>query len=394
MQGEIIIQTLIYYIMNFSTKAIHIGNSPDPSTGAIIPPIYMTSTYIQEAPDQHKGYDYTRAGNPNFTNLEQSLAVLEDAEHATIFSSGLAAITALASSLDSGDHVLATIDLYGGTHRLFRDVFTSFGVGFELVDTQDLSAVKASLKNKPKFLLLESPTNPLLNISDIRSISKLSHEQGVQVIVDNTFASPYFQQPLSLEADVVLHSTTKYIGGHSDVVGGAVMTNDQKIKDKMDFARKALGLNPSPFDAWLTSRGLKTLALRMNQHQKNALKVAHFFQEHPIVRKVYYPGLASHRNYEIAKAQMSGYSGIVSVDFDLSTEQTKQLISSFKLFSLAESLGGVESLVDHPASMTHASMSPEAREEAGISDSLVRFSVGIEDEGDLIEDLEKRLSEY
>lgn len=380
--------------MKFSTKAIHIGQIPDPTTGAIIPPIYMTSTYVQEAPGQYKGYDYTRAGNPNFTNLEQTLAALEEGTYATVFSSGLGAMTALISTLKAGDRVVAGNDLYGGTFRLFDQVFKRFGVELEMVDTQNLSEVEVALRKNPAMMLLETPTNPLLKITDIRAIAQLAREQGVMLVVDNTFATPYIQRPLALGADVVLHSTTKYIGGHSDVVGGAVLTNDKALKEKMDFARKAMGLNPSPFDAWLVSRGLKTLALRMERHNANALKVAKFLEGHPLVKKVYYPGLASHPQNALAKTQMNGFGGIVSVEFNLSLEETKRLISSFKLFALAESLGGVESLVDHPASMTHASISKEEREKNGLGDGLVRFSVGVEETEDLIEDLRVQLSRW
>lgn len=378
--------------MKFSTKAIHVGQVPDPSTGAIIPPIYMTSTYVQEAPDQHKGYDYTRAGNPNFTNLEQTLAALEEGKYATVFSSGLGATTALISTLKNGDVVIGGNDLYGGTFRLFNQIFKNFGVTLLSMDTQDLNKVERTLQKKPKMIFLESPTNPLLKISDIAAISKLAQKYDVLSVVDNTFATPYFQKPLNLGADIVLHSTTKYIGGHSDIIGGAVITKNKDLKDKMDFARKAMGLNPSPFDTWLISRGIKTLALRMEKHSQNALKVAKFLETHSKVKKVYYPGLNSHPQYAIAKQQMSGFGGIVSVEFDLSIEQTKKLISSFRVFSLAESLGGVESLVDHPASMTHASISKKEREKNGLGDGLVRFSVGIEDEEDLIEDLQTQLS--
>lgn len=378
--------------MHFNTKAIHQGQLPDKETGAIIPPIYMTSTYVQESPGHTKGYDYTRAGNPNFTNLEETIASLENGQYATVFSSGLGAFTSLISTLKSGDKVLSTSDLYGGTYRLFTRVFHQYGVQFETINTQDLDLVAAKLTEKPKMLLVESPTNPLLNISDIEAISKLCKENGVKLIVDNTFASPYFQQPLDLGADVVMHSTTKYIGGHSDTIGGVLITNDKELKSQLDFGRMAIGLNPSPFDVWMTSRSLKTLGVRMERHAENAMKVADYLSSHPKVKKVYYPGLASHVNHEIAKKQMKGFSGIVSVEFDLDYEKSMQLISGLKLFSLAESLGGVESLVDHPASMTHASIPKSEREKIGLTDGLVRFSVGIENIEDLIEDLESGLT--
>jgi cystathionine beta-lyase/cystathionine gamma-synthase len=374
--------------MKFATKAVHSGNAPDSTTGAIIPPIYMTSTFVQESPGEYKGYDYTRAGNPNFTMLERQLADLEDAKFATIFSSGLGALTGFISSLSQGDKILAIDGLYGGTHRLFNQVFKRFGIEFHTINPNDINNIEKSFAIKPKWLLFETPTNPLLEIFDIEKLCSIAKNNGVRSIVDNTFASPYCQNPLSIGADVVWHSTTKYIGGHSDVIGGVMMTNDSDIKKELDFARKAIGVNPSPFDAWLVNRGVKTLAVRMEKHQSNALKIAQFLEGHDKVQKVYYPGLLSHKNHIIAKKQMKGYSGIVSVEFKLKLEATKKLISSFKLFSLAESLGGVESLVNHPATMTHASIPIENRQQIGLSDGLVRFSVGIEDPEDLINDLE------
>lgn len=380
--------------MKFSTKAIHVGQAPDKETGAVIPPIYMTSTYAQEAPNKNKGYDYTRAGNPNFTNLEATLASLEQGKVATVFSSGIGATTALVSSLSKDDKVVIANDLYGGTYRLFSRVFSQFGIDFSTVDTQDLTAVEEKLKTNPKLIFLESPTNPLLRISDIEAITTMAKKYDVLTVVDNTFATPYFQNPLTLGADFVMHSTTKYIGGHSDVVGGVVITNRSEWKEKLDFARMAIGLNPSPFDNWLTTKGIKTLGIRMERHFENATKIAEYFNNHPKVKKVFYPGLPSHPNYDIAQKQMSGYSGIISVEFDLSLEQSMKLVSSFKLFTLAESLGGVESLVDHPASMTHASIPKEEREKNGLSDGLIRFSCGIEDAEDLIEDLDNILKTY
>lgn len=377
--------------MKFSTKSIHIGQEPDSAFGAIVPPLYLTSTYVQEAPGKFKGYDYTRAGNPNFTNLETTLATLEHGKFATVFSSGLGAMTSLLSILAKGDFVMGIDDMYGGAYRLCKQVFEKFGLEFEFMDMNDLNRLEKFLAKRPKMIILESPTNPLLKITEIAAVAKLAHQYEVLVVIDNTFASPYFQNPLDLGADVVLHSSTKYIGGHSDVIGGVIVTNLPYIKEKMDFARKALGTNPSPFDCWLLSRSLKTLALRMERHQKNAFAIAEFLERHPKVKKVYYPGLLSHPNHEIARRQMRGFSGMVSVEFDLDLEHTKRLISSFKLFSLAESLGGVESLVDHPASMTHSSIPKEVREQIGLKDGLVRFSVGIEDQEDLLEDLGLRL---
>jgi len=379
--------------MKFSTKAIHIGQKADETTGAVIPPIYMTSTYKQKGPNQHKGYDYTRAGNPNFTNLEQTLASLEEGKYATVFSSGLGATTALISTLDHGDLVIAGKDLYGGTFRLLNSVFNTFGIKLNLINTLDLDEVENALKQKPKLIILESPTNPMLRISDIPAITKLAHKYNVMTAVDNTFATPYFQNPLTWGVDVVLHSTTKYIGGHSDVVGGTLITNNKVLDDKFKFNRMSIGLNPSPFDVWLLTRGIKTLAVRMEQHAKSALEVAKYLESHPKVKKVYYPGLVSHPQHETAKNQMRGFGGIVSVEFDMDLEQTKKLISSFTIFTLAESLGGVESLVDHPASMTHASIPREERMKNGLNDGLVRFSVGIEHIDDMIEDLKTQIAQ-
>lgn len=379
--------------MKFATKAIHAGCGPDITTGAIMPPIYMTSTYVQEAPGETKGYDYTRAGNPNFTILEKVLASLENAAYATIFSSGLGALTGLISMLSQGDSVVAFDGVYGGTYRLFNAIFKRYGIEFCSINPSSIETVEMALKRKPKWLFFETPTNPLLEVYDISAFVKLAKQHGALTVVDNTFASPYFQNPLKYGVDIVWHSTTKYIGGHSDVVGGVVMTNSNSTKEALDFARKAMGLNPSPFDAWLLTRGVKTLALRMEQHQKNALAIVDFLKNHPKVRRVYYPGIDSHRNHVIAKKQMSGFAGVLSVEFNLSLENTKKLISSFKLFALAESLGGVESLVSYPATMTHASIPPEERQRIGLSDGLVRFSVGIEDSEDLIADIGEALKQ-
>lgn len=378
--------------MQFNTKSIHIGQKPDALTGAVIPPIYMTSTYAQESPGVHQGYDYTRAGNPNFTNLETTLASLEQAKYATIFSSGLGAFTALISTLRPGDKVMSTNDLYGGTYRLFTRVFANYNILFETIDTQNIELLKSKVETeKPKLLLVESPTNPLLNISDIEAISTICKANNILLVVDNTFASPYFQNPILLGADIVMHSTTKYIGGHSDTIGGVLMYNEDAMKEKMEFARMAIGLNPSPFDVWLTSRSIKTLGVRMDRHADNAMKFAVFLESHPEVKRVYYPGLKSHQNHEIASRQMSGFSGIVSVEFHLELERAKKLISKLQVFTLAESLGGVESLVDHPATMTHASIPKDEREKIGLTDGLMRFSVGIENIEDIISDIETGL---
>lgn len=382
-------QTPLIKNMKLSTRIIHAGQEPDPGTGAIMPPIYMTSTYVQEEPGvAPSGYEYTRASNPNFTILENLLSSLENGKYSTVFSSGLGGLTAIVSSLNPGDGVVALQGVYGGTFRLFTQVFNRFGIKFIQVTPEKL---EEALKQKPKYLLFETPTNPLLEVYDIEKFCTLAHRYGVEVIVDNTFATPFNQNPFEFGADLVWHSTTKYLGGHSDVIGGVVITNNHEMKQKLDFARKALGLNPSPFDAWLVNRGIKTLGARMRLHNENALKIAEYLSKHPKVAKVYYPGLTSDPNYPIAKKQMRGFSGIVSAEFNLSLEETKKLVSSFELFALAESLGGVESLVCHPATMTHASIPAPVRKEIGLADGLIRFSVGIEDADDLIEDLKLSL---
>lgn len=371
--------------MHFGTKAVHAGQSPDPMTGAIMPPIYMSSTFVQDSPGVNRGFEYTRANNPNYVFLEQNLASLEKGKHCTVFSSGLGALTALVLSLlKPGDRVLAIDGIYGGSYRLFTQVFNHYGI---ILDTCGVQEIPEKWASKPKWLFFETPTNPLLEIFDIQQLTEEAHKHGALSIVDNTFASPYLQNPLDHGVDVVWHSSTKYIGGHSDVIGGAAMTNNDEIYQKLKFARKSLGVNPSPFDCWLISRGVKTLHLRMEQHQKNGAQVAEFLSHHPLVKKVYYPGLQTHPGHPIAKKQMRGFGGMVSAEFNLPETKTLALISNFKLFSLAESLGGVESLVNHPATMTHASIPPEERRRIGLSDGLVRFSIGVEDPRDLIEDL-------
>lgn len=377
--------------MKFATKAIHEGYRPDDATGAIMPPIYMTSTYVQTSPGKTKGYDYTRAGNPNFTILESTVASLENGRHATVFSSGLAALTAVLSTGHSGDKIVIIEGVYGGTYRLLHSVFNHLGITCEAVKACDFENLKKALSNKPKWLLFETPSNPLLDIVDIEECAKIARSFDVLSIVDNTFATPYFQNPLAFGVDMVWHSMTKYMGGHSDIIGGAIITNNSTLKDQLDFMRKSLGLNPSPFDTWLVTRGLKTLALRMERHQENAFEIAKYLEGHSGVSKVYYPGLESHLNHKLAKKQMSGFSGMVSVEFNFSLEQSKKLISFLKYFSLAESLGGVESLVSHPATMTHASIPSDVRKKTGLSDGLVRFSIGIEDISDLIADLDQAL---
>lgn len=377
--------------MKFATKAIHMGWQPDSNTGAVMPPIYMTSTFALDSPGQTRGFEYTRANNPNFAILEKTLASLEDAAHATVFSSGIGALMGMISTLSQGDKVVALDGIYGGTYRLFTKVMHRFGVELIVLYSTSPEEVEQALRLKPKWLMFETPTNPLLNIFDIEELAHRAKQHRVLSVIDNTFASPYCQNPLRLGADVVWHSTTKYLGGHSDVIGGVVMTQDDNFKQELDFARKTLGSNPSPFDCWLITRGVKTLAVRMQQHQKNALAIAEFLQRHPKVKHVYYPGLPSHPQHAIAKKQMRCFSGMLSAEFHLSVEDTLRLVSSFEIFTLAESLGGVESLVCHPATMTHAIVPSEERKRLGLTDGLVRFSIGIEDPEDLIEDLEQVL---
>lgn len=378
--------------MKFATKAIHKGWHPDSSTGAVMPPIYMTSTFELDSPGHSRGFEYTRANNPNFVILEKTLAALEEADHATVFSSGIGALMGMISTLSQGDKVVALDGIYGGTYRLFTKVMQRFGVELIILYTTSSNEIEQALKLKPKWLMFETPTNPLLNIFDIEMLTHLAKRYDVLSVIDNTFASPYCQNPLKWGADVVWHSTTKYLGGHSDVLGGVVMTQNIQFKNELDFARKTLGSNPSPFDCWLITRGVKTLAVRMQQHQKNALAVAQFLEKHPKVKHVYYPGLSSHPQHAIAQKQMRGFSGMLSAEFHMSLEDTLKLIASFQLFTLAESLGGVESLVSHPTTMTHAIVPAEERKRLGLNDGLVRFSIGIEDSDDLIDDLKQALA--
>lgn len=375
--------------MKFATKTIHKGYSPEPTYGSIMPPIHLTSTYAQEFPAETKGYDYTRAGNPNFTQLEELLASLENASFATVFSSGLAAITALVHHLPEKACIIATDGLYGGTFRLFEQVFKRYGVETQYVKEE---AIDEALQSKPHLFFIESPTNPLMEVFDIENICEKAKEHGVLTCVDNTFATPYFQNPLNLGADVVMHSCTKYIGGHSDVIGGVLITKDETRKQAFDLARMSIGLNPSPFDTWLMMRGVRTLAIRMERHHQNAQAILEYLKGHSLVKKIYYPGLETHPKHAIAKKQMRGYSGMLSIELALSLEESLAFTTRLKLFTLAESLGGIESLVCHPTSMTHASIPREDRMRMGLKDELIRLSVGIEDAGDLIEDLEQALS--
>jgi cystathionine gamma-lyase len=379
--------------MRFATRAIHVGQEPDPTTGATIVPIYQTSTYTQEAPGQHKGYEYSRTANPTRTALEECVASLEGADYGLAFASGLAATTATMSLLSPEDHVVAGDDLYGGTYRLFDKVLPrTGGLEFTYADTTDPSAVERALRPETKLLWIETPTNPMLTLSDIQKLSGMAHERGALVAVDNTFASPYFQNPLSLGADIVVHSTTKYMGGHSDVIGGAVVTSNPDFYEGIKFYQNAAGAVPGPFDSWIVLRGLKTLAVRMRQHEENALAVAEFLQGHPAVETVNYPGLPSHPQHELAKRQMSGFSGMVSFTLRGGAEAAYAAMQKTRVFSFAESLGGVESLITHPATMTHAAIPREQREARGVTDGLMRLSVGIEDKEDLISDLDQAIS--
>lgn len=378
--------------MKFATKAIHMGWESDPETGALMPPIYMTSTFALDSPGQSRGFEYTRTNNPNFSILEKTLASLEGGAHATVFSSGIAALMGMISTLNQGDRIIALDGIYGGTYRLFKKVMNRFGVELHILYDTSFESIEEALQAiKPKWVIFESPNNPLLNLFDIEKISSLAKKYEALTIVDNTFASPYCQNPLLFGADVVWHSTTKYIGGHSDVLGGVVITESSAFKQELDFARKTLGGCPSPFDCWLITRGVKTLAVRMQQHEKNALAIAHHLEGHPKVKKVHYPGLPSHPHHAIAKKQMRAFNGMLSVEFHLPQEATLKLLSSFEFFTLAESLGGVESLVCHPATMTHAIIPSDERKLLGITEGLIRFSVGIEDCEDLIHDIDKAL---
>lgn len=375
----------------FATRAIHVGQEADPATGATIVPVYQTSTYTQQGVGQHRGYEYSRSGNPTRAALEECLASLEGCAHGLAFASGLAATTAVMSLLEAGDHIVAGDDLYGGTYRLFDKVLTRQGLSFSFVDARDPAAVAAAFRPETKLLWLETPTNPMLTLCDIAALSEVAHEREALVAVDNTFASPYFQTPTDLGADITVHSTTKYMGGHSDVVGGAVMADNEKHHERMKFYQNAAGGTPGPFDCWLVLRGLKTLAVRMRQHEENALAVARFLQDHPRVESVNYPGLPAHPQHELAKRQMRGFSGMVSFTLTDGAEAAYEMMSAVEVFSFAESLGGVESLLTHPASMTHAAMPKEDREARGVTDGLMRLSVGIEGVEDLIEDLDRAI---
>ncbi len=378
--------------MKFGTKAIHAGVEPDPSTGAIMTPIYQTTTYVQPAPGQHLGYEYSRTQNPTRDALQKNLAALENAQHSLTFASGMAATDSILKLLKPGDEVLSCNDLYGGTYRIFTGLYQDMGVKFKFVDMQDLNRISEHFSKKIKLVWVETPSNPMMNIIDIKGLSGVCKKFGAMLVVDNTFATPYLQNPLDQGADIALHSVTKYLAGHSDVVMGALMTNSDTLHEKLAYIQNAAGAVTGPMDCFLTLRGIKTLHVRMQRHCENARRIAHFLKSHPKVAKVYWPGFDEHKNHDIAKKQMRDFGGMISFILKNDNIQTAiELMQKLELFSLAESLGGVESLVGHPASMTHASIPREERLKSGLRDSLIRLSVGIEDAEDLVNDLEKAL---
>lgn len=378
--------------MKFGTKAIHAGVFPDPFTGAIMTPVYQTSTYVQAAPGEHKGYEYSRTQNPTRTQLQDCIAALENAKHGFCFSSGMGAIDTLIKLLSPGDEVIAINDLYGGSYRIFTKVFEKYGIRFHFVGMEDASALKQYVNGNTRMIWVETPTNPMLKIVDIAAVAEVARECGALLAVDNTFASPYLQTPMDLGADIVMHSLTKYMAGHSDVVMGAVVCSDDKLAEEIAFLQNACGAVPGPQDCFLVLRGIKTLHLRMQRHCENGAQVARFLEDHPKVDKVYWPGLPDHPNHETARRQMRDFGGMLSFSLKGNRmEDAMEFLRSTRLFSLAESLGGVESLVGHPASMTHAAIPPEQRMKSGISDTLIRLSVGVEDAEDLVADLEQAL---
>jgi len=377
--------------MGFSTIAIHAGNEPDPTTGAVSVPIYQTSTYAQDGLGRHKGYEYARTQNPTRSALEKNIAALENARFGFAFASGMSAIDAALKLVKSGDHVILGDNTYGGTFRLFNSVLSEYGVEFDLADTSDIVSLESAFRPNTKMVFVETPTNPVMTVTDLRAVSELAHANGAKVICDNTFMSPYFQRPIDHGVDIVVHSTTKYLNGHSDSVGGFVALNDEKDAEWIAFVQNSIGAILSPFDSFLVLRGTKTLAVRMEAHDRNGRVVANFLAEHPRVEKVYYPGLVSHPQHELAKRQQTGFGGMVSFETG-SIENARKVLEGVKLCTLGESLGGVETLISHPASMTHASVPDETREKLGITDGLVRISVGIEDVEDILEDLDQALA--
>ena len=370
------------------TRSIHAGQDPDEETGALMTPIHANSTYKQDAPGEHRGYEYSRTGNPTRTDLEDNLASLEGADYGRCFSSGMGAINTVLNLLESGDHVVTGNDVYGGTHRIFTQVYESYDLEFTFVDMTDLEAIEDAFQENTELLWLETPTNPLMSIVDIEGATAIADDHDAICAIDNTFATPYLQRPLEFGADVVCHSLTKYLGGHSDVVGGALLTNDEDLDDQFGFYQNAVGATPGPFECFLVLRGTKTLPVRMDRHCENARTIAEWLEEHPDVSEVYYPGLGSHPGHEIAAEQMDDFGGMLSFELDASLEEASEVVSSTEVFTLAESLGGVESLIEQPAPMTHAAIPREERLEAGLTDGLIRVSVGIEHVDDQIADLE------
>ena len=380
--------------MKFATKTIHAGQPSEPETGSLIAPIFQTSTYEQEAPGQDKGFNYSRTNNPTRQRLEAVLAELEGVQHAAVYASGLAAENAvLQAYLRPGDEIVIPIDVYGGTYRILNKVFQPIGVVVKQFDIADHAALEAAITPRTRLVWIETPTNPRLLVYDIAAICKLAHARGALVVVDNTFATPYFQQPFELGADIVVHSVTKYLGGHSDLIQGAALAKDAAVFEPIKFLQNATGAVPSPFDCWLTLRGLKTLELRMQRHEENAIAIANALAGHPLVSRVYFPGLSDHPGHEIARRQMSGFGGMVSFELNGTVEEVATFVSSRRYFTLGESLGGVKALLCHPATMTHASIPPEARAELGLSDTLIRLSPGCENPQDLVEDLTEGLAQ-
>ncbi|NDK57680.1 cystathionine gamma-synthase [Pontibacter fetidus] len=378
--------------MKFGTKAIHAGVEPDPTTGAIMTPIYQTSTYVQRSPGDHKGYEYSRTHNPTRTQLQNALAALENGKHGLCFASGMAAIDAVIKLLAPGDEVISTNDLYGGSYRIFTKIFQNYGIKFHFTNMADLSKVEALVNENTKMIWVETPTNPLLNIIDIKGCAEIAKKHNLLLVADNTFATPYLQTPLDLGADIVMHSLTKYMGGHSDVVMGALIVNNDDLHERLAFIQNACGGTPGPQDCFLILRGLKTLHLRMERHCQNGRKIAEYLKNHPKVEKVFWPGFEDHNNHNVAKEQMNDFGGMISfVLIGDKVEDATHVLEKLKYFALAESLGGVESLCGHPATMTHASIPREERMKAGLSDSLIRLSVGVEDAEDLIADLEQAI---
>ena len=376
----------------FETRAVHTGCEPEPVTGAVMTPIFQTSTFVQESPGKKKeGYAYARTHNPTRTALEKNIASLEEGEYGLAFSSGMAAISTVIQILNAGDHVICCDDVYSGTFRVFEKVFKRHNLEFDFIDLTNTQTLENHIKDNTKVIWLESPSNPLLKITDIESITRIAKNKNILTVIDNTFATPFFQKPLNLGVDIVVHSTTKYLNGHSDIIGGAIVTNDRELYDKVLFIQNAAGSVPGPFDCFLVLRGIKTLAIRMERHAENAMKIAQFLEKHPKVRKVIYPGLKSHPQHELAKKQMSGFGGIISFLIKGGLEAARNFLERVEIFALAESLGGVESLIEHPAIMTHASLPKEVKEKLGISDELIRISVGVENVDDLIDDLERAL---